>query len=77
MFLLCHQKPAGESEVPPRYRMIADDLIVREASNGPIRRRYAHPNREIERALQGLVVQGIHLQRSQMREIVAAKTGVG
>lgn len=77
VFLFCHQKPASEAEIPPRYRMIADDLIVREPSLGRTRRRWAHPTREIERALAGLSVQGIHLQRSQMREIVAVKAGVG
>jgi hypothetical protein len=36
-----------------------------------------HPNREIERAIAGLAVQNIHLQRNQMREILASKAGVG
>jgi cyclopropane fatty-acyl-phospholipid synthase-like methyltransferase len=75
--LFCHQKPAAEFEALPRYRMIADDLVVRETSPGAAHRRWAHPTREIERALTGLSVQGIHLQRSQMREIVAVKPGVG
>jgi hypothetical protein len=51
---------------------------VREEPNGaPALRRYVHPNREIERAIAGLSVQNIHLQRNQMREILALKVGVG
>ena len=78
LFLLSYQKPPQEFEVPPRYRVLADDLIAREAAPGALpRRRYAHPNRDIERALTGMSVQGIHLQRNQMREIVVLKPGVG
>lgn len=78
LFLFSHQKSDAGSEVPPRYRMLADDLIVREKAPGAVaRRRYVHPNREIERALSGMAVQGIHLQRNQMREIVVLKPGVG
>lgn len=78
LLLFSSQKVTAELEIPPRYRMLADDLIVREDAPGlPARRRYAHPNREIERALVGMSVQGIHLQRSQMREIVVLKPGVG
>jgi len=77
LFLLAHQKPPAETAVMPRYRLLADDLIVREEPEGPSRRRYTHPNRDLERALSGLAVQGIQLQRDQMREIVAAKVGVG
>jgi hypothetical protein len=78
LFLFSQQKASEELEIPPRYRMLADDLIVREVTPGVApRRRYAHPNREIERALAGMSVQGIHLQRNQMREIVVLKPGVG
>ena len=78
LFLLAHQKPPSETAVIPRYRLLADDLIVREEpEGGTLRRRYVHPNRDIERALAGLQVQGIQLQRNQMREIVAVKAGTG
>ena len=77
LFLLAHQKPPAETAVMPRYRLLADDLMVREEPQSAPRRRYTHPNREIERALAGLSVQGIQLQRNQMREIVASKAGVG
>lgn len=71
------QKPGTERENLPRYRVLADDLIAREPRGGTAVRRYAHPTREIERAISGLAVQGIHLQRNQMREIVAVKPGIG
>lgn len=72
-----HQKPPSERAVLPRYRLLADDLVVREEPGAPTQRRYVHPNREFERAIGGLSVQSIHLQRSQMREILASKAGVG
>ncbi len=72
-----HQKPPSERAILPRYRLLADDLIVREEPGSPAIRRYVHPNREFERAIAGLSVQSIHLQRSQMREILASKAGVG
>ena len=77
LLVLAHQKPPAETAAIPRYRLLADDLVVREESTDPPRRRYTHPNRDIERALGGLLVQGIQLQRNQMREIVASKAGVG
>jgi len=59
-----------------RYRLsddAADDRIVREAVPAGGRRRHTHPTREIERALAPLSIQGIHLQRNQMREFLALK----
>ena len=77
LVVFAHQKPPSDRAVLPRYRLLADDLIVREEPGTPALRRYVHPNREFERAIAGLSVQGIHLQRSQMREILASKAGVG
>lgn len=77
LFLLSHAHPQSQNEPLARYRLLADDLIVRESCDLPPRRRWVHPTREIERALVGFSVQGIHLQRNQMREVLALKTGVG
>lgn len=77
LIVFAHQKPSSENSVIARYRLLADDMIVREEPDGPKLRRYVHPNREIERAIAGLAVQNIHLQRNQMREILALKVGVG
>jgi SAM-dependent methyltransferase len=77
LFLLAHQKPATEREPIPRYRILADDLLVREVFDATLHRRFSHANRDLEKALAGLSVQGIHLQRSGVREIVAQKAGVG
>ena len=77
LLVFAHQKPPAEQAVIPRYRVLADDLIVREEPGGAARRRYTHTNRELERALTGLSVQGMQLQRNQLREILAAKAGVG
>ena len=77
LFMFAHQKPPSETAVIPRYRLLSDDLIVREEPDGPLRRRYVHGNRDLERALAGLSVQSIQLQRNQMREIAAVKAGTG
>jgi len=69
--------PSPREEPLSRYRLLADDLLVRETCEQLPRRRWVHPTREIERALAGFSIQGIHLQRNQMREIVAFKAGVG
>ena len=77
LVVFAHQKPPSERAVFPRYRVLADDMVVREEPGTPALPRYTHPNREIERAIAGLSVQNIHLQRNQMREILALKVGVG
>jgi len=58
---------------PGRFRIIADDRLLHEDSGLPNRRRWVHPTREIERALAPLSIQGIQLQRNQMREFLARK----
>ncbi len=77
LFLFSHAKPASAMESLTRYRLLADDLLVRENCEAPPLPRYVHPNRDLERAFTGFSIQGIQLQRSQMREIVALKAGVG
>ena len=77
LVVFAHLKPPSDRGVLPRYRLLADDLIVREELSGPSIPRYAHSNLMIERAIAGLAVQNIHLQRNQMREILASKAGVG
>jgi len=77
LVFLSQSKPASDQEPLTRYRLLADDLVVREVCATPPRRRFLHPTRDIERALAGFQVQGIHLQRNQMREILALKSGVG
>jgi len=59
-----------------RVRILDDDRIAREPSGEPERNRWAHPNRDLERALDGIAIQGIHLHRDGLREIVGAKGGV-
>ena len=58
---------------PGRFRIIADDKLLHEDSGLPDRQRWVHPTREIERALAPLAIQGIHLQRNQIREFLARK----
>jgi hypothetical protein len=56
------------------FRLLEEDQLVRETGESPVRKRWVHPNREIERALAPLSIQGIHLQRNQVREFLARKT---
>ena len=60
-------------EAPGRFRVEADDKLVREPAGTELRTRWVHPTREIERALKPFSVQGIHLQRDQTREILALR----
>ena len=55
------------------YRLTADDRIVRLSGGGPTRPRWSHNNRTIERALEPLRVQSIHLQRNRIREVLLRK----
>lgn len=73
LFLLTFATRPCPEEPLPRYRLLADDLVVRLPGTGEPRRRFAHQNRDLERALAGAAIQGIHLQRNQMREVIALK----
>ncbi len=73
VFLLTFATRPCPEEPLPRYRLLADDLVVRLSGTGQPRRRFAHQNRDLERALAGAAIQGIHLQRNQMREVIAVK----
>jgi len=60
---------------PPRYRVVDSERVERIPVDGPGLRRYVHNPRDIERALAPLAVQGIQLQRNQIREFVLLKRG--
>ncbi len=77
VFLFSHAHPESATERPPRYLLVADDLIVRAASSREPAPRYVHATRDLERALAGFDIRGIQLQRNQMREISAVKVGMG
>ena len=59
-----------------RIRIVDDEHIARDSSGEPERPRWAHPNRELERALDGVSIQGIHLHRDGLREVTGLKGGV-
>lgn len=77
VLLFARNSPAADDKGwrrPGRYRVVADDRIVREEGKGPLRKRWVHPTRDIERALAPLSIQGLHLQRNQVREFLAKKS---
>jgi hypothetical protein len=63
----------GRWRRPGRFRLFGDDKMLREVEDGPERQRWVHPNREIERGLSPLRVQGVHLRRNQVREFLLRK----
>lgn len=76
LLLFCRDNSTGAKltrEQPSRWRLIADDRLVCEPAPGLERPRWVHLNRDLERALAPLAIQGIHLQRNRMREILALK----
>jgi len=66
-------RPEAGPGQPACYRLTADDRLTRTMVEGPVRPRWSHPNRAIERALSPMAVQSIHLQRNRMREFLARK----
>ena len=76
LILFAEDGPGAKRSRPDRpgcYRLTADDRIVRSATSGPERTRWAHPNRAIERALSPMTVQSIQLQRNRIREFLVQK----
>ena len=60
-------------DIPGRFRVVAEDSVRREPAGTEAYTRWVHLNREIERVLKPLSVQGIRLQRDQTREILALR----
>lgn len=70
ILFLSSARKGVERDVLARYRLLPDGSLSREPVAETPRPRWVHPNREIERAMAGLSLQGIHLQRNQMREFL-------
>ncbi len=49
--------------------------IAREPIEEAPRPRWEHSSRAIEAALSGFLIEGIHLRRNQIREVVATRIG--
>ncbi len=67
---------AGEErfDFPGRFRILDPSHVRLEKDAAETRwRRWVHPNRDIERALKGFSVQGVHLLRNQLREFTAIR----
>ncbi|HXV76262.1 MAG TPA: class I SAM-dependent methyltransferase [Candidatus Polarisedimenticolaceae bacterium] len=66
-------KDGPHADRAPRYRVVDEGHVERQAGSGPRRRRYGHNPRALERALAPLGVASIHLQRNQLREFIFQK----
>jgi hypothetical protein len=77
LFFLSHSRPEAGDDRLSRYLLHADDLVERQVVERERSPRFVHPTRELESALRGFTIQGIQLQRNQMREITALKAGMG
>jgi 2-polyprenyl-3-methyl-5-hydroxy-6-metoxy-1,4-benzoquinol methylase len=56
-----------------RYRVTADDQVVREELQADPIPRWCRPTRDIERSLSPLKVEKLHLHRNQTREFLAMR----
>lgn len=67
-----HRAPAGRRS---RFRVLERNRVARERLDEAPRPRWVHTSRELERALSGFLIEGIHLRRNQVRELVATRAG--
>ena len=64
--------PHGQGR-PASYRVTADDRLMRESGQGPMRPRWSHHNRAIHQALAPLTVVSVTLRRNRIREFLVHK----
>jgi hypothetical protein len=71
---LSNSREARSEELRGRYHTSGDSELRRvPVEDEAPRRRWSHPTRSIERAMAGFSIQGVHLQRNQVREFLAVK----
>jgi len=76
LLLFAHDRvgeAAASQDRPGRYRLTADDRMVRTVGSEPVKPRWSHPNRSIEHALAPLSVESVHLRRDRVREYLMRK----
>ena len=71
LFVLAHMRPDSPDHGPARYRLDTDDGLILDGRSPAPATRQVHANRDLERALAGFSIDKLHLQRSQIREMVA------
>jgi len=74
LFLLSRARDLGLGR-RARFRVMERNRIAREPIEEAPRPRWEHSSRAIEIALSGFLIEGIHLRRNQIREIVATRSG--
>ena len=62
-------------DTPGRFRILDPSHVrLEKVTDENRRRRWVHPNRDLERAMKGMSILGIHLLRNQLREFTAVRT---
>jgi hypothetical protein len=75
LFLLSRASNGEAASRRSRFRVLERNRVACERLDEPPRPRWVHTSRDIERALSGFLIEGIHLRRNQVREVVATRTG--
>jgi hypothetical protein len=70
---LSQRQEAIAEDLRGRYHASGESVIERVPVEETPRQRWSHPTRSIERAMAGFSIQGVHLQRNQVREFLAIK----
>ncbi len=75
LFVLSRARNRGERGHRARFRVLSRSGVAREPLEESPRPRWEHSSRTLERALDGFLIEGIHLRPGQFREVVATRAG--
>lgn len=75
LFLLSRARSSPKLGRRARFRVFERNMIAREPLDEAARPRFVHTSRAIEQALGGFLIEGMHLRRNQIREVVATRSG--
>ena len=76
IFLLSRASSPQTATTRSRFRVLDRNRVARERLEKEAPRpRFVHTTRALEDALSGFLIEGIHLRRNQVREVVATRAG--
>lgn len=76
LYLLSLQRNEITRDRRARYRVEAIDRATREPLDEAPRSRWPHSSRTLQRSLSGFCIEGVHLWRNQVREMVATRKAI-